>query len=242
MFFHLPIQTISVMIFAIHSREVLTMTELVQVNQVLDLASEQERLKAIISDVLKKATQKGASEAEASASISTGYSVTVRMGDVETLEHQRDKGLAVSVYFGKQKGTASTSDLSAEALETMVNKACDIARFTAQDPCAGLAEAEKMATHLPDLDLYHPWSLTPEQAIQDLIECETLARNQDARIINSDGASLSTHCGTSVYGNTHGFIGAQITSSHDVSLVLIGKQEESMERDYSFTVARVPKI
>ncbi len=196
------------------------------------------RLEQIIADTLAEAKRQGASAAEAGASIESGLSVTVRMGDVETVEHNRDKGLGVTVYFGQRKGSASTSDFSAQAIRETVAAACDIARYTAADPYAGLADAALMAAELPDLDLYHPWALPPSVAIELASECEHTAREADARITNSEGATVSSHEGIRAYGNSHGFVGAYPTSRHSLSCSVIGKDGATMQRDYWYSVAR----
>src|SRR6202012_5801175 len=132
----------------------------------------QTDLESIIERALEEARAPGASQAEAAVSQDTGLSVGVRLGEVETLEHQRDRSMGITVYFGHRKGSASTADLSLEAVRATVAKACSIARFTAEDACSGLAEAEIMARSPPDLDLSHPWSLSAERAIEIARTCE----------------------------------------------------------------------
>ncbi|MDP9065467.1 MAG: metalloprotease PmbA, partial [Pseudomonadota bacterium] len=157
-------------------------------------------LETIIERALEEARTRGASQAEAAVSQDTGLSVGVRLGEVETLEHQRDRSMGITVYFGQRKGSASTADFSLEAVRATVAKACSIARFTAADQCAGLAEAELMARSPPDLDLSHPWSLGADAAIEIAKTCEAAALGFDSRINNSEGASVSTHQGLHVYG------------------------------------------
>lgn len=192
----------------------------------------------IVTDALDETKKQGASAAEISASMATGFSAAVRMGNVDTVEFTRDKSAIVTVYFGQQKGSASTTDMSAAAMLATVKAACDIARVTGRDPYAGLADKALMATHVPDLDLYHPWDITPEQAITLATECETLARNYDARITNSEGATVNTHRSHYVYANTHGFVGNYATTRHSLSCALIGQANDQMQRDYSYTAAR----
>lgn len=199
---------------------------------------DHEQLKDLVRDALAEGVRQGASAAEAGVNISSGLSVNVRLGEVETLEHNRDKGLGVTVYFGKQKGSASTTDFSRAAVQDTVRAACRIAKYTAADDCAGLADANLMARDVPDLDLYHPWNLSAEQAIELARECERAARAYDPRITNSEGASLSTHEGVHVYGNTHGFVGAYAGTRHSLSCAVIGRDDAGMQRDYWFTVAR----
>lgn len=134
----------------------------------------------------------------------------MRLGEVETIEHNRDKGLGVTVYFGQHKGSSNTTDFSEAAVRQSVQAACSIAKYTTEDACAGLADAELMATEIPDLDLLHPWDTNAEQMIEMAAECEQAARDYDAKISNSDGATISTHSGVSVYANTHGFLGVSI--------------------------------
>lgn len=199
---------------------------------------DQAQLESLVDQALQEARKQGASAAEAGVSFDSGLSVTVRMGEVETLEFNRDRGLGITVYFGQRKGSASTSDWSASAVRETVQAACAIARFTGEDACAGLADAALMASDVPDLDLCHPWEVTPEQAIDIARSCEDEARAFDARITNSEGGSVSSHQGISVYGNSHGFIGGYPTSRHSISCAVIGKDDAGMQRDYWYTVAR----
>jgi PmbA protein len=166
--------------------------------------------------------------------------VTVRLGEVDTIEYQRDRGLGVTVYFGKRKGSASTADLSRQAVRQTVEKACAIARYTAEDPYAGLIEPDALARDIPDLDLNHPWALTPEQAIDIAQRCEAAGREVDSRITNSEGSSLSTNRHTGVYGNSLGFLAGVSSTSHSVSCSLIAQEGEEMQRDYWYTTARDP--
>lgn len=198
-------------------------------------------LEAVVAAILDEAARQGASTAEAGVSAESGLAVTVRLGEVETVEHNRDKGLGVTVYFGQRKGSASTSDYSRQAIEETVRAACDIARYTAEDDCAGLADAALMARSIPDLDLYHAWDITAERAIELAQECETAARAVDARITNSEGASVTSHSGYRVYGNSHGFIGAYPSSRHGVSCAVIADDGHGMQRDYWYSVAHDSK-
>lgn len=188
--------------------------------------------------MLDEARRAGASSAEAAASNDLGLSVNVRLGEVETLEHHKDQGVAITVYFGQRKGTASTSDLRPEALREAVQAACRIARFTAEDNCAGLADPALMASDWPDLDLDHPWDLSVEQAIELAQLCESTARDQDPRITNSEGASTNTLRGMSVYGNSHGFVGAYTATRHSLSCSVVAADDKGMQRDYWYSVSR----
>lgn len=190
--------------------------------------------------VLQLAKAAGASAAETDISLAIGQNVSVRMGETETIEYNRDKGVSVTVYFGQQRGHASTSDLSEQALADTVAAACNIARYTAQDPFCGLADAELMATEFPDLDLYHPWNISVEDAIELAKRCEAVARAVDSRISNSEGASVSNSESLSVYANSHGFCAGYPTSRHGISASVIAEQGDSMQRDYWYTTARAP--
>ncbi len=197
-----------------------------------------ENLGSIIERALDEARARGASQAEAAVSQDTGLSVGVRLGEVETLEHQRDRSMGITVYFGHRKGSASTADFSLDAVRATVAKACSIARFTAEDACAGLADAALMAKSPPDLDLSHPWDVTADRAIEIAKSCEAAALGLDSRINNSEGASVSTHQGLHVYGNTHGFMGGYPTTSHSVSCVVLAGTGEDMQRDYWYSSSR----
>ncbi|HWU82336.1 MAG TPA: metalloprotease PmbA [Methylophilaceae bacterium] len=189
-------------------------------------------------DVLRIARAAGASDAEAEISLGFGQNVSVRMGETETIEYNRDKGVSVTVYFGQRRGHASTSDLSRKALEDTVAAACNIARFTALDPFCGLADANLMAQQMPDLDLHHPWHITVDEALALAIECETAARAVDARITNSEGASVSAYEGLFVYANTHGFNAGYPSSRHGISCSVIAEADDAMQRDYWYSTAR----
>ncbi len=203
-----------------------------------ELSPGRERLEALLSQILGEARAQGATQAAAGVSVDEGLTVTVRLGEVETIEYQRDRGLGVTVYFGQRKGAASTADLGQQAIRETVAKACSIARFTAEDPCAGLADADRMAREIPDLDLCAPWNLTPEAAIDIARECEDAARAYDPRINNSEGASVSRHQALRVYGNSHGFVGGYPTTSHSIGCAVLAGSGDGMQRDYWYTAAR----
>ena len=199
-----------------------------------------EQLQEMSARVLRLAKAAGASAAETDISLGIGQNVSVRMGETETIEYNRDKGATVTVYFGQRRGHASTSDLSDQALADTVAAACNIARYTAQDPFCGLADAELMATEFPDLDLYHAWDISVEEAIELAKRCEAAARAVDTRISNSEGASVSNSESLSVYANSHGFCAGYPTSRHGISASVIAEQGNSMQRDYWYTTARAP--
>ncbi len=195
-------------------------------------------LETLVANVVDRGLKRGASQVEAGASLDTGLSVTTRMREVETLEYQRDRGLGVTVYFGHRKGSASTSDLNEHAIEETLAKACSIASYTAEDEFSGLADADLMARDIPDLDLHHPWPVTPEQAIDIAVECESTALDTDERLNNSEGATLATHEGLHAYANSHDFVGSRLSTSYSLSCVVIGEENGNMERDFWYTTAR----
>ena len=197
-----------------------------------------DEIKQMSQDVLKVAKQMGASAAEAELSLSIGQNVSVRLGETENIEYNRDKGMSVTVYFGQQKGHASTSDLNQQAIYDTVAAACNIAKYTAQDAYCGLAEAGLMAKESLDLDLYHPWAISVEEAIAIAKTCEASARAVDARITNSEGASVSTGESCFAYSNSHGFTGGYLSSRHGVSCSVIAEADDNMQRDYWYSTAR----
>jgi len=168
-----------------------------------------------------------------------GLSTTVRQGEVETVEFNRDQGFGITLYVGQSKGSASTTGNGDAAIRETVAAALAIAKHASQDEFAGLADATLMARELPDLDLYHPWSITPEQAIEQALSCESAAFDFDARIRNADGTSLNTHQGCRAYGNSNGFIGAYCSTRHSLSCVMIAESEGQMQRDYFYDVNRI---
>lgn len=198
-------------------------------------------LEAVVTMALEEASRAGATQAEADASLQQGFGVTVRLGEVETVEYQRDRGLGITVYFGHRKGSSSTADLGEESVRTTVAKACAIARHTAEDPCAGLAEPQFLAREFRDLQLDFPWELTPEAAIALARECEQAGRAQDRRLSNSEGASVNSQRGVRVYGNSHGFLAGDCGTSHSLSCVLLAQQGDDMQRDYWYSTARDPR-
>ncbi len=201
------------------------------------------RLEDLAARLLDACRAQGASQAEVSCSEERGLSVGVRMGEVETVESTRDRGIGVTVYFGTRKGSASTADLRESSLEATVAQACAIARFTEDDPAAGLADAELMARPgpggWPDFDDWHPWAIDADRAVDLALACEAAGRDADPRIGNSDGASVSTSTSLSVYANSHGFVGSERGSHHSIGCALIAGSGEDMQRDgwYSFALA-----
>jgi len=205
--------------------------------------SEQEipKLCMLVQDVLQQALQYGATTAEAGLSIDQGLSVTARMGTVETIEFHRDQGLGVTVYIGQRKGSASSTDLSAASLREAVASACSIARYASEDDCAGLPDPALLAKVFPDLSLHHAWDLTPQHAIEQAVMCEDAARQYDSAITNSEGATLTSHQGLRVFGNSLGFLHGFSATRHSLSCAVIGQRDDSMQRDYWYSVARHPQ-
>ncbi len=198
-------------------------------------------LRNIAQDMLDYAKQRGASAASVDVSEGFGQSVTVRQGAVETIEYNRDKGLGITVYIGQQRGNASTSDFTPQAMRDTVDAALSIARYTAKDDCSGLPDADMLARDCPDLDLYHPWDLPVDAAITLAQQCEQAALDTDARISNSEGATVNLHEAQFVSANSLGFIGGFPTSRHSLSCAVIAGQDDAMERDYWYAVARDAK-
>jgi PmbA protein len=197
-----------------------------------------DTLRQIAHDMLRYAGQQGASACSAEVSDGFGQAVTVRRDKVETIEYNRDKGMSVSVYIGQRRGNANTSDFSPKAVRDAVDAALAIARHTASDDCAGLPDADMLATEFPDFDLYHPWHLDVEQAIALARECEQSAFDYDKRIRNSEGATVQLHEAQFVYANSLGFMGGFPTSRHSVSCAVIAGKGSAMQRDYWYSEAR----
>ena len=194
-----------------------------------------DELANLAADVLARCKANGASQAEVAVNLDSGLNVNVRMGEVETVEHTRDRGVAITVYFGQRKGSASTADVHPDSIATTIEQACAIARYTEADPCAGLADADRMATYFPDLDQWHPWALDAAHAIELGIEAEASGRALDARLNNSDGASVSSGASRGLYANSHGFFGREKATRHSLSCALLGEDANGMQRDYWYT-------
>ncbi len=203
----------------------------------VDREAEFSLLESRVAEALDLARKSGADQAEVSASLQGGLNTTVRLGEVETIEHTRDRGLSVTVFLGRSKGHASSADLSIESLRSSVQHALDIARFTAADPCNGLADEARMATEFPDLDLWHPAALDAERAIARCLLMEEAGR-ADPQITNSEGASVSGSFGLTVLGNSHGFTGRGEGTRYGQSCVLIAGTGAGMQRDYWYDSQR----
>jgi PmbA protein len=196
------------------------------------------QLSQIAKDVLDYAAKRGAGAAEVEVTEGTGQTVTVRQGAVETIEYNRDKGIGVTVYIGKQRGHASTTDFSPQAVRDTVDAALSIAGFTAADECSGLADEDMLARDFPDLDLWHPWSLPVERAIELAKSCEDAGFAVDKRLTNSEGATVSTQGSQFVYGNTHGFLAGYPSSRHGVWCALVAGRNDEMQRDDWYETSR----
>ena len=199
---------------------------------------ELDSLKDAVSMALEYAKTLGTSGAEVAISKQQGLSVSTRMKEVETVEFNKDGALGITVFRDGCKGSSSTSDLSKAAIEQAVKAADDIARFTSADPFNGLAEKSLMATEFPDLDLYHPEDISPEELTRLAVLAEEAALDTDKRVQTSDGASANAHSSVKVYGNSHGFLNGFCSSRYSLSCVAIGEHEGGMQRDYDYTVAR----
>lgn len=210
-----------------------------------DSIARLDHLAGLAGHLLARARAHGADQAEVECDEDRGLNVGVRLGDVESVESTRNRGVSVTVYFGKRKGSASTADLRPDSLEATIAQACAIARHTEDDPAAGLADADRMAPSmtdvaLTDFDGWHPWDLDADEAIDIALACEAAGRDADPRIANSDGASISTNRSLGVYANSHGFVGCSRGTRHSLGCGLIAGSGDDMRRDswYSAAIAR----
>lgn len=206
----------------------------------MDFSSE--TIKNLVGDIIQETRRQGASAAEVGVSINKGFSVHVRQRDVETVEYNQDKTVGITVYMGKRTGSASLTDIRPDAIRSAVAAACNIARFTDEDPFAGLADKDQLAFNYPELQTAYPWNISVEQAIEIALECEGKALAKDKRIVNSEGVSVTTSDAWHAYGNSHGFIGVSPATTHEISCVLIAKQGDDMQRDYNYSVAVDPDL
>ena len=195
-------------------------------------------LHSAVKFALEQARQQGATSAEAAASQGQGLSLNVRMGEIETIEHTRDRGLVVTVYLGQKMGSASTADYGSASVAEIVEAACNIARHIEDDVCNGLPDADDLATTFPDLDLYHPWRPAVDDLLNEALACEQAALDWNQQIENSEGASVSTHETLGVYGNSLEFLAENRKTRHGISCSVIGRGEGGMQRDYWYTSAR----
>lgn len=201
----------------------------------------QDQLKQLARDVLAFAREQGATAASVEISEGSGLSVSVRKGNIETIEQNKDKGLGVTVYVGQRRGNASTSDFSTTSLKATVEAAANIARFTAEDDCAGLPDADLLETNPRDLRLFYPWQISTEEAVELAKRCENAAFEVDKRITNSEGSSVYVQQSHFVGANSRGFIGGYPFSRHTISVAPIAGKGNGMQRDDWYTSSRNPK-
>ncbi len=206
-------------------------------NQTALLQQQEQQLRDAVSLAIEIAQKAGAA-AEVGVTKSGGLSVSTRLKEIENVEFNNDGALGISVYLGQQKGNASTSDLSSEAIKNTVEAALAIAKYTSPDDCAGLADKELMAFDAPNLDLYHAADIDVDRAAQLALETEKAALEFDKRIVNSEGASFNAHTGVRVYGNSHGMLQSYLSSRYSLSCSVIAEHENQLERDYEYTVSR----
>ncbi len=204
----------------------------------MDLRDQESKLTALVQEILSEAQKQGADQAEVSVSVDAGLSVSVRKGELENIEFNQDRGFGISLYYGQRKGSASTTDSSERAIRDTVAAAKNIAAHTEDDPCNGLADAQLSPSEMIDLDLFHSWDVQPAAATKIAQRCEAAGLAVDTRLTNSDGAQVNTQQTLRLYGNSHGFIGAYSGTRHGLSCVLIGEDDNGMQRDYWYTVAR----
>lgn len=207
----------------------------------LQIQQEQHKFSDLAARILAEAKSQGATDCEVGISKSLGYTVNVRLGQVETVEYHQDQSVGVTIYRGQRKGSAGCTDLSWNEIQAAIKAAAEIAQYGGEDPYAGLADKQLLAWNYPDLDLYHPWKISPEQAIELALNCERAGRDADPRINNSDGASVATGTAVSLYANSLGFTGFMPASYHSISCMLVASDGEGMQRDYDYSSARDAK-
>lgn len=201
------------------------------------LLQQEQELRQAVEFALNFAKQAGA-EAEVGVTKVTGLSVSSRLEQVENIEFNNDGSLGISVYLGKRKGNASTSDLQQASIQKTVEAALAIAKYTSEDDCTGLADKEMLAFDAPDLDLYHQADISVDQAVELAIEAEYYGLNTDDHIVNSEGATFNSHSGVRVYGNTYGMLQSYLSSRYSLSCSLISEYQDQLERDYEYTISR----
>ncbi|HDL5700315.1 TPA: metalloprotease PmbA [Mannheimia haemolytica] len=201
------------------------------------LLQQEQELRQAVEFALNFAKQAGA-EAEVGVTKVAGLSVSSRLEQVENIEFNNDGSLGISVYLGKRKGNASTSDLQPESIQKTVEAALAIAKYTSEDDCTGLADKELLAFEAEDLELYHQADISVDQAVEFAIEAEHYALNADEKIVNSDGATFNSHSGVRVYGNTYGMLQSYLSSRYSLSCSVISAYEDQLERDYEYTISR----
>lgn len=198
----------------------------------------QSELKSLISQSLEHAQAMGADEADAFVSSEKGFSVSARAGSAESIEYHQEQSYTITFSQQKRSASLSTTELNLPAIQALIHKASELVKYADADSFSGLPDPALLAMEFPDCDLYHPWALAPLDAMQLAIECETIARDQDARITDAEGANVSTYESQRVYGNTHGFVGGFPSTRHSISCQALAKENNNMQRDYDYTVAR----
>lgn len=198
-------------------------------------------LQQVAKDLLQLAAKNGADQTEVSIDANKGFSVSAHQGDVETVEYHQDKIIDITVYMGKRTGSTSITDLAPQSLKEAVEAACHIAKFTDEDPAAGLPDKDELAFDYPHLDLSFPWKISVEQAIDMAIQCEREACAYDKRIMLAEEVKVGTAEMLSVFANSHGFMGFYPSSHHEIVCILVAKEKEQMQRDYSYTIAVDPQ-
>lgn len=201
------------------------------------VAEQRKVLEQAVSQALELA-KAGTDGAEVAVSKTTGIGVSTRYGEVENVEFNSDGALGITVYWQNRKGSASSTDLSPDAIKRTVQAAVDIARYTSPDPFAGMADRELLAFDAPDLDLFHPWEIDPDKAIELAARAEQASLQADTRITNTEGGSFNSHVGIKVFGNSHGMLQSYCSSRHSLSSCVIAEAEGDMERDYAYTIGR----
>lgn len=202
-----------------------------------ELKQQEQQLCEAVSTALALAKKAGAT-AEVGVTKVAGLSVSTRLAQTENIEFNNDGSLGISVYVGKRKGNASTSDLQPKSIAQAVESALAIAKYTSEDEFAGLAERDLMAFNAPDLELYHQADIDVDHAVELAIEAEQIALESDERIVNSEGATFNSHSGIRVYGNTHGLLQSYLSSRYSLSCSVISAFEDQLERDYEYTISR----
>ena len=205
-----------------------------------DIRQQQPKLLEQVEFILKKARQIGADSAEVSVSVRAGFDVTVRQGDIDKVQFDSNQDFTIVLYRGHHKGSASTCDSAAASIQEAVEAAWHIAQHTKEDPCAGLADKEQMADATPDLNLYHPWLISLDEAKATALEMEAKAKSVDDRITNSGGATVATAQSCTAYGNSHGFQAAVTRTRHSMDCAVIASDDNEMQQDYWYTVSRQP--
>ena len=202
------------------------------------LVNKKSNYQHLVEDIISDAKKLGADEVAVRLSAGLGLSTNVRMGKIETLEHNQDQSLSLTIYKNKQKASVHGSDLSKDGINNLVSKVCSLVNFTQADPCGGLIESKYLAKDFPDLDCYHPWAVSVEESVKLAKETEQAALDYDSKIKNSEGGALSSYQGMSVLGSSNGFLKTRFSSRHSLSCSVIAQESDMMQRDYDYSVKR----